>query len=197
MGISRWDAIYRLYKLDQVPWHSSQPDRYLVRLVREGKIKSGWVLDMCMGDGTNSLYLASKGFQVVGVDISSKAIEIASQRCAKRKLTCSFKVGNVLKIQFDEKFDFIFDRGCFHHISKKDKPRYVKLVHSLLTEKGQLYLLCFSDRNPPHDKNLSKENITGYFSPFFQIHFIKDSVHQEPSPKSKRYLYAIFMERKD
>jgi len=66
MSKTGWDDIYKTHKLDEIPWHSSQPDKYLVRLVYEKKIKKGLILDMCSGDGTNSIYLASKGFKVIG-----------------------------------------------------------------------------------------------------------------------------------
>jgi 2-polyprenyl-3-methyl-5-hydroxy-6-metoxy-1,4-benzoquinol methylase len=197
MNKEGWDQAYRFHQLDEIPWHSSQPDRNLVKLIREKKIKKGSVLDMCSGDGTNSIYLASKGFKVVGVDISPTAVEIAKERCEKRKVECDYSAGNVLSIISDKKFDFVFDRGCFHHISRENKPEYVRLVNKLLKEKGKFYLLCFSDKNPPYAKNLSKKDIIGYFSEYFNILFIKDSVHKEPTTEYKRYLYACFMERKN
>jgi 2-polyprenyl-3-methyl-5-hydroxy-6-metoxy-1,4-benzoquinol methylase len=197
MNKEGWDQAYRFHQLDEIPWHSSQPDGNLVKLIREKKIKKGSVLDMCSGDGTNSIYLASKGFKVVGVDISPTAVEIAKERCEKRKVECDYSAGNVLSIISDKKFDFVFDRGCFHHISRKNKPEYVRLVNKLLKEKGKFYLLCFSDKNPPYAKNLSKKDIIGYFSEYFNILFIKDSVHKEPTTEYKRYLYACFMERKN
>jgi cyclopropane fatty-acyl-phospholipid synthase-like methyltransferase len=197
MNKESWDEVYSIHKLDEIPWHSSQPDRNLVKLIREKKIKKGSVLDMCSGDGTNSIYLASKGFKVVGVDISSKAVEIARERCKKRNVMCNYSVGDILRIKSDKKFDFVFDRGCFHHISNKNKPKYARLVNRLLKKKGKFFLLCFSDRNPPFEKNLSKKDIIGYFSEYFNILFIKDSVHKEPNTEQKRYLYAAFMERKD
>lgn len=196
MGRNDWDQMYRNRSLNEIPWHTKQPDRHLIRLINEKKIKQGLVLDLCSGDGTNSIYLASKGFQVMGVDISPTAVNIAKSRSKERKLSCDFHVGDVLKFKYDKTFDFIFDRGCFHHISKKNKPKYVKLVRSLLRSKGKLYLLCFSDKNPPYEKNLSKKDIKDYFSEDFHIHFIKDSVHQEASSKNKRHLHAVFMEKK-
>ncbi|NIM58241.1 MAG: methyltransferase domain-containing protein [Candidatus Aminicenantes bacterium] len=196
MSKEGWDEVYRMHKLHEIPWHSSQPDRNLVTLIRENKIKKGSVLDMCSGDGTNSIYLASKGFKVVGVDISPKAVEIAKERCKKRNVVCDYSVGDILKIKPDKKYDFIFDRGCFHHISDKNKTKYARLVNRLLKKKGKFFLLCFSDRNPPFAKNLSKKDIIGYFSDYFNILFIKDSVHKEPDTENKRYLYAVFMERK-
>lgn len=197
MNKESWDQVYRIHKLDEIPWHSRQPDRNLVKLIREKKIKKGSILDMCSGDGTNSIYLASQGFRVVGVDISPTAVEIAKERCAKRNVKCDYSAGDILKIKPDKEFDLILDRGCFHHISRKNKPKYVRLVNKLLKKKGKFYLLCFSDRNPPFEKNISKKDIIGYFSEYFNILFIKDSVHKEPKTEHKRYLYAAFMERKN
>ncbi len=196
MNKKGWDKTYKRQKLDEIPWHSSQPDRYLVRLVEEKKIEEGPILDMCSGDGTNSIYLASKGFEVQGVDISPTAVEIAKARCESRKVSCDYFVGDVLEVQFAHQFGFIFDRGCFHHISKKDKPKYARMVSNLLKKKGKFYLLCFSDKNPPYKKNLTKDDIRFYFSEYFRILFIKDSVHREPPTGNKRYLYASFMEKK-
>ncbi len=197
MSDKSWDDVYKSYSLGEIPWHSGQPDRHLVRLVREGKIKQGAVLDLCSGDGTNSIYLATRGFDVTGVDISETAVRIARERCARRKASCKYLVGEVLSIRADRKFDLIFDRGCFHHIPRVAKSDYVSLVSSLLKKGGHLYLLCFSDKNPPFAKNLTKEDIRAYFSPSFRIIFIKDSIHREPPSGNKRYLYACFMRKRE
>ena len=197
MNKTGWDDIYKTHKLEEIPWHSSQPDKNLVRLVKEKKIEKGLALDMCSGDGTNSIYLASKGFKVIGVDISPTAVEIAKARCSKRKVSCDYFVRNVLELKFDNKFDFIFDRGCFHHIPEKDKPKYALLVNNLLKKKGKFYLLCFSDKNPPFEKNMSKNDIRFFFSEYFHIIFIKDSIHKEPPTGHKTYLYASFMVKKN
>jgi cyclopropane fatty-acyl-phospholipid synthase-like methyltransferase len=194
MSSIEWDEIYRTRRLDAVPWHSGQPDRRLVQLINQKRIPTGRVLDMCSGDGTNSIYLASKGFDVFGVDISGTAVRIARQRCEKRSVFCAYEVGDVLSLTPRKKFDFVFDRGCFHHMSGDDKPRYVSTVKRLLRPSGKFFLLCFSDKNPPYKKNLSKEDIRGYFGPDFRIYFIRDSVHREPPRGTKRYLYASFME---
>jgi SAM-dependent methyltransferase len=192
-----WDDIYKKFNLTQIPWHSSQPDRYLVRLVNENKIRKGKVLDLCSGDGTNSIYLASKGFKVVGIDISPTAVKIAKERCLKRNVQCTYLIGNVLKLKLDQKFDLVLDRGCFHHIHRKFKPKYIKLIYNSLKNKGKFYLLCFSDKNPPNQKNLSKQDIQKYFSESFRILFMKDSTHSESSSQRKRHLHAVFMEKKN
>lgn len=194
MNKEEWDRIYRTRRLEEIPWHSGQPDRRLVRLVSHNKIPGGRVLDMCSGDGTNSIYLASKGFQVYGVDVSGTAVRIARERCRKRGLSCAYETGDVLSFKSEEPFDFIFDRGCFHHIPHADKPKYVDLLRRLLRPGGKFFLLCFSDKNPPYEKNLTREDIKRYFGKYFRIHLIEDSVHREPSTGFKRHLYASFME---
>ena len=192
-----WDEIYRNYALNEIPWHTDRPDRNLVELIKKKRIRKGSVLDMCSGDGTNSIYLASKGFKVYGVDISPTAVKIAKARCAEKKQHCNYFAGNVLTKRLNKKFDFIFDRGCFHHISKKDKPRYVKRLYALLKKGGKVYVQCFSDKNPPFWKNLSKKDIYKYFSGYFNIIYIKEAVHAEPGTGWKRYFYCVFMEKKE
>jgi SAM-dependent methyltransferase len=189
-----WERIYKTRGFKKVPWHSGQPDRRLVQLVNQKKIPKGRVLDMCSGDGTNSIYLASKGFDVYGVDISGTAVKIARERCKNRDVACVYEVGDVLTPPFRKRFHFLLDRGCFHHIPKSEKPRYVEVVKKMLRPGGLFFLLCFSDKNPPFEKNLTKEDIRGYFGRDFRIHFIKDSLHREPPYGTKRHLYASFME---
>ena len=80
MEKNEWDRMYKENRLEKIPWHTEQPEKNLVKLVEQGKIKPGEVLDMCSGAGTNSIYLASKGFKVTGVDISPTAVKIAKER---------------------------------------------------------------------------------------------------------------------
>jgi hypothetical protein len=35
MSKESWDQVYRIHKLDEIPWHSSQPDGNLVKLIQK------------------------------------------------------------------------------------------------------------------------------------------------------------------
>lgn len=194
MEKNEWDSIYKENKLEKIPWHTEQPEKNLVKLVEQGKIRPGEVLDMCSGAGTNSIYLASKGFKVTGVDISPAAVKIAKERCLRKGVACNYLVGRVLEFKTSKKFGFIFDRGCFHHIPNKDKPKYVKRLFNLLNGNGRVYIQCFSDKNH-FEKSISKEDIYRYFSRHFSIIYIKESVHSEPDG-AKIYMHNVFMEKK-
>ena len=65
-----WDLAY----YSGAPWDSGDPADELVELVQSGRMKAGRALDIGCGTGTNVLYLAEKGFDVSGVDISKIAI---------------------------------------------------------------------------------------------------------------------------
>jgi cyclopropane fatty-acyl-phospholipid synthase-like methyltransferase len=172
-----WDDIYKKHSLEEIPWHSDDPNESLVDLLKNKEIQVGIALDICSGAGTNSVYLAKKGFDVTGIDISQTATKIATQLAEENGVSkrCKFLSGDVIKIPLPKnRFDFIFDRGCYHHIPKNDKPTFVKIISDSLKKGGKYFLICFSDKNPPWEKNVSKEEIQENFSPYFNIGKIKD-----------------------
>ena len=109
-----WDRVYATYKLEEIPWHSNKAPTSLA--VAAKKIGRGVALEVCSGAGTNSLYLARHGFKVKGVDICKTAVAIAKRRARAQGLSIEFRKGNVLDLRGHAQYDFVFDRGCFHHI---------------------------------------------------------------------------------
>ena len=61
------------------------PSAFLIEMVEH--LKPGRALDIAMGQGRNSLYLASRGWRVTGIDISDEGIRQARAAAASRKLT--------------------------------------------------------------------------------------------------------------
>jgi cyclopropane fatty-acyl-phospholipid synthase-like methyltransferase len=192
---NHWDDIYKTTPLGEIPWHSESHEPLLESLLDSGMLNPTRTLDMCSGSGINSIFLAERGFEVHGIDISPEAVRIAEKNCRKRGLTCDYQVGDVLSFSPGMTFGLIFDRGCFHHLSRKEKHDYIRKVHSLLDPGGAFFLQCFSDKNPPFWKNLSKKDLRTLFSPLFDIHFIKDTIHQEPDTGTKRFLHSAFMRK--
>lgn len=70
-----------------------EPIPYLTHYVQV--LKKGKVLDVGMGEGRNAAYLAEKGFQVEGVDCSSRAIEKAKILASEKKVTIEPKIQNL------------------------------------------------------------------------------------------------------
>jgi tellurite methyltransferase len=86
---SYWDKIYT-----DSPFKSGKaPLNFLVEMAP--RLQKGKVLDVGMGEGTNAVYLAQKGFQVKGFDISPVAIERATQLAKETGVTTDFKTADL------------------------------------------------------------------------------------------------------
>jgi len=119
----------------------------LVELVENGRMKISKALDIGCGTGTNVLYLAKKGFEVYGVDISKVAIRKATAKARERGLKCNFRVLNFTEPQAVSKafstFDILLDLGCLHSLSSRDRDGYADSLR-VVSHTGSLYLLwCF------------------------------------------------------
>ena len=191
-----WDLTYRTIPLSQIPWQSSKPPLSLVYSISKFKVKSGKALDVCCGAGTNSLYLARKGFSVSGIDISSKAIQIAKQRAEKAVLSIDFKVGDVLDFPYpSSSFNLVVDRGCFHHIKPELREKFVNGIARVLKKNGYYYLQAFSNvMKLNYGYTFSKQDIRNYFGEKFKILRWGQAVHFEPSG-GKVVLRTAFMRK--
>lgn len=68
-----WDDLYE----DKPFSKGKAPNDFLVKMLP--RLEKGKVLDVAMGEGMNAVYLAQKGFQVKGFDLSPIAIEHAKK----------------------------------------------------------------------------------------------------------------------
>jgi 2-polyprenyl-3-methyl-5-hydroxy-6-metoxy-1,4-benzoquinol methylase len=67
--VSFWDLAYIL----GAPWDTGQPPGELTELIEEGRLEPCRVLDIGGGTGTSVVYLAIRGFEASGLDISRLA----------------------------------------------------------------------------------------------------------------------------
>jgi SAM-dependent methyltransferase len=104
------------YQRGDVPWDTRAPSSELIRVLDEYGIPPGEALDIGCGTGTNTVYLAKRGFDATGLDLSPTAIAAAQKRSAAELVPCRFIAGDVLDdtLSLDGPYAFLFDRGCFH-----------------------------------------------------------------------------------
>ena len=142
-----WDAVYA-QDAAPPPWDIGRPQPAFVRLADRGLL-SGRLLDSGCGTGENVLLAASHGAETTGVDISPRAIARAREKAAERDLAARFEVADALRLgQLGMTFDVLIDSGVFHVFDDTDRERYVASLAAALRPGGQLYLMCFSDRQP-------------------------------------------------
>jgi 2-polyprenyl-3-methyl-5-hydroxy-6-metoxy-1,4-benzoquinol methylase len=143
------DEIYRRLPQEDIPWNIEEPPKALVELIEAGKMRPCKAVDLGCGAGNYAIYLAKKGFDVTGADISSTAIRRAKENAKRRGVECRFIVADVLGDlkEVNETFDFAYDWELLHHIFQEQREKYVKNVHALLNPKGHYLSICFSEKN--------------------------------------------------
>jgi SAM-dependent methyltransferase len=103
------------YASGNPPWDTGKPEPLLVEFVTSRGIAPARTLEIGAGTGTNAIWLAERGFDVLGVDVSSLAVEIARAKIKKRDLRCRSETLDCLGVSVpDGSFQFVFDRGCLH-----------------------------------------------------------------------------------
>ncbi len=141
------NKVYEMIPLEKIPWNVETPPAVLVELVQSGKLKPCKAIDLGCGAGNYAIYLAGKGFDVTGVDISPVAIKHAWENALKKGVKCRFLVTDLLGDlhEIDETFDFAYDWELLHHIFPGDRETYAKNVHKLLNPGGKYLSVCFNE----------------------------------------------------
>jgi ubiquinone/menaquinone biosynthesis C-methylase UbiE len=191
-----WDQIYRKYPLEELGWELGKPRPILVEFVEKELIRKGKALDICCGAGTNAVYLAKKGFEVIGIDISPTAVKFAKRKAEQAKVKIEVRVQNFLNLPFaDQEFDFVFDMGCFHHVKPEDRLKFIKGVHRVLKSGGDYMLTCFSYKNGAAWNHFTKRQLVDFFSDYFELGEFRHIASVEGDGVT-RYFYMVLMKNK-
>jgi len=170
-----WEDAYNA----RPPWDIGRPQPVFVELVRAGELNIGGVLDVGCGTGENALYLAEKGFSVVGVDLATRAIDAAKAKSTERKLKVDFRIANALSLEFkNDYFDNAIDSGLFHTFNESNRVDFAIEIARVIKTGGKYFMLCFSDKEPTNwggPRRITKEEIATTFSPLFNINYIRDA----------------------
>jgi SAM-dependent methyltransferase len=145
-----WDESYAS---GQLPWDTGQPEPLLVEFVTSNRVQPGPALEIGAGTGTNAIWMAEHGFDVLGVDVSPVAVERARAKMEGRALRCRFAALDFLATSpTGGPFQFVFDRGCFHMFDEPDqRQRFAAHVAAALAPGGLWLSLIGSTEGPPRE----------------------------------------------
>jgi len=144
MSAFRFEDAYR----GTPPWDIGRHQPVFEELADAGEI-TGPVLDVGCGTGENALFLAARGYEVIGVDAVEQAVRAARMKAAERGATVEFEVHDALALDgLGRRFATVVDSGLFHVFGDGERPRFVRSLASVLKLGGRYYVLCFSDLEP-------------------------------------------------
>lgn len=130
------------------------PNAYLEEVVTQ--IKPGRALDLACGSGRDSVFMASAGFTVTGIDHLPDALVLGT-RLADRYLgsgtTVNWICGNLDRATITERFDVI---TCFFYLNRELLSR----IESLLNPGGTVLIETFTSVHRDHYGKPSSERFT-------------------------------------
>ena len=170
------------------------------------------VLDLGIGQGRNSISLAELGFNVTGVDYSTKCLEICKNACNKLNLVQSdIRTFDIEK----DKYDMILSGYVLHFLHKNDSYQIIENIKNNIKNNGIVYISIFSlddyrfnkhstssnfetlDNHILHNKIndtyvsfFSKDEVLNLFSDFKTI-FISEEYCLEQNVETPRYAGVI------
>jgi SAM-dependent methyltransferase len=139
------------YRGGDLPWDTGRPSSELQHVFNENRVQPCRTLELGCGTGTNSVWLAQKGFDVTGVDVAPLAVERAERRAEAAGVIARFVVADVLHLpELNGPFEFFFDRGCYHAIRRDAPEQYAPTVAQQVATGGRGLVLAGNAREP-HD----------------------------------------------
>ncbi|MBN1257265.1 MAG: methyltransferase domain-containing protein [Planctomycetes bacterium] len=137
--------------MKQQPWYETYDDRLWLKPDVGGEEEAAFikqalqlhkgqrVLDAPCGAGRIAVPLAKMGCCVTGIDIRKKFINRARARCKKEGMQATFKVMNLLDLDFTEEFHGVCSWfGSFGYFSDEDNLRLLAQFVKALRKGGRL-----------------------------------------------------------
>ncbi|QNP75142.1 class I SAM-dependent methyltransferase [Streptomyces roseirectus] len=133
------------------PWSIGAPQPEIAALIDAGAFH-GDVLDAGCGEAATSLYLAERGFTVVGLDQSPAAIDLARRAAEQRGLSGTrFDVADITSFTgYDDRFGTVVDSTLFHSMPVESRPAYQQSIVRAAAPGASYFVLAFDAASIPH-----------------------------------------------
>ena len=106
----------------------------------------GRLLEVGCSMGNDSVQLARRGMNVVGVDLTERAIELVKLRFDQEGLRGEFRVADAEQLPFEDgSFDVAYSFGVLHHTP--NTPAAVREIHRVLRPGGKAFVMLYHRRS--------------------------------------------------
>jgi SAM-dependent methyltransferase len=191
--------VYRLmYAVGFTPW-----DRAVAIPLREliegpNALPAGRALDLGCGMGTKSVYMATHGWDVTGVDFVPRALKEARRRADAAGVKVDFREGDVTRLGdlgLTPGYSLLFDFGCYHGLNRDQRARYAEGVTALAAPGATLLMMAFTKALPPVPSGVSETELRERFGPAWDLAWTKTG-EQAGTPAMMRAAAAWFCLKK-
>lgn len=142
--MKQWNEIFK--KRGKVFLNPQEDMPEIAKIFKERGIKK--VLDLGCGSGRHMVYLAKHGFEVYGIDIAPKGIEITKKWIKQEKLKANFKIGNIYKkLPYPNNFfDALISIHVMHHEKISNIRKLIKEIERILKPEGLVFIILHNGK---------------------------------------------------
>jgi SAM-dependent methyltransferase len=157
-----------MYWFRRTPWDTGITPPEVVAYVTQHS--PGRAIDLGCGTGTNAMYLAKLGWEVVGVDFSTRAIGVAQRKSRSSGLAVEFQQADVTRLEgIPGPFNLALDIGCFHSLPADRREPYAQRLGEVVAPGGTFLLYAWLPAEGASGiSHPSQEEITSLFGPHFE-----------------------------
>lgn len=155
-----------------LPWAHDEATLFLAELC--AKRKPGRALDIGCGAGTDSVYLAQRGWDVTALDFIPKALEFTQARAREAGVSVTPVEADITAWRADQPFDLVLDHGLLHNLDPVRHAAYRQTVLLGLADDGDFILLHWHPLFPGQGngkmgpRRVSRDEIKSFFAPDLQ-----------------------------
>jgi SAM-dependent methyltransferase len=164
--------IYRImYRVGFTPWDNEEVAAELVALGEQ--LPAGRALDIGCGTGTQAVYLARAGWDVVAVDAIEQPLRTARRRSQGAGVSVRWlqtDVAELDRLGLEPGFTLFYDRGCFHGLPDDTRAAYARAVTSLAAPGARLGMMAFvRNRRLGAPTGVDESEIRERFAPGWEL----------------------------
>lgn len=189
------ERMEREYRDGTAPWETGLPCSEMQRRMAAGDLPAdGAAIDLGCGSGVQTLLLAEHGLEVLGVDLSTTAIELAQRRASEHPAggRARFIAGDVAELRgIGEPFDVLVDRGCYHLARRDHLDPFLEALGRLSRSGSVLFLLAFSAAEEPEFPVpvVTEDELRGELGGLFEITDLRTCRLDKPTGFTREPLF--------
>jgi len=160
LGVTPWDDMATLPIGEQIT-------QLFEREERERRSPYGPALELGCGRGTWTIELASRGWEVTGVDIIAKALRHARRRIQEAGIDAHLIQGDMTALRatgVGSGFRFVLDLGAVHGLNDTQHDAAGRKITAVAADDATMVLLAWApaNRGPP-PRGMSREELERAF----------------------------------
>jgi ubiquinone/menaquinone biosynthesis C-methylase UbiE len=107
----RYTKLAKYYDLTHYFRNYEQQTEFLNSAIKKYLPAAHRILDTASGTGNHAIFMAKKGYDVTGVDLSQEMLNIAKQKIKNTELKVGFTYGDMRDLKFSSEFDVVYCLG--------------------------------------------------------------------------------------